>query len=297
MRTERKALRIKEYISRLWSSHATGVSSADNLGNFSHEKASLNAAEGAMLGVCVGDAAGAPLEFPRSARISEEKVHQAMQMLGGGVFQAVGPGQGTDDTELMLCLAQSLLTSKPPSLPLDEIAHAYCDWASNGPLDIGSTCEKAFATRFKSCPPQLSQAASCAAIAKQWSSRSETNDALNRVVPLAIWAWRENSSVIAHLAGLEASLSHPSPVVKDCNAAYCIAVAHLLKQPSCAETAFQAALNWAKAEAGPEVVTWLEQAQDVHYCPCVNTRAGWIKWGFLYAFRHLHLSSSFEAAR
>lgn len=62
-----------------------------------------------------------------------------MRMLGGGVFQPVGPGQGTDDTELMLCLAQSLATSQPSSLPLNEIAQAYCDWASTGPLDIGES--------------------------------------------------------------------------------------------------------------------------------------------------------------
>ena len=55
------------------SSHSTGVPSTAGSMNFSHEKASLDAAEGAMLGVCVGDAAGAPLEFPRSARITEEK--------------------------------------------------------------------------------------------------------------------------------------------------------------------------------------------------------------------------------
>ena len=141
-------------------------------------------------------------------------------MLGGGVFQPVGPGQGTDDTELMLCLAQSLATSEPLSLPLNEIAQAYSDWASTGPLDIGeslitqqtmltclkrrylqcfvillgavrvmnesagnfqsffsglriilmhagSTCEKAFSRRLGDCHPQLSRAASSAAIAKQ----------------------------------------------------------------------------------------------------------------------------------
>lgn len=60
-------------------------------------------------------------------------------MLGGGVFQPVGPGQGTDDTELMLCLAQSLATSQPISLPLNEIAQAYCDWAGTTPLDIGES--------------------------------------------------------------------------------------------------------------------------------------------------------------
>ncbi len=55
------------------SSRSTGEPSTPGSMNFSHEKASLDAAVGAMLGVCVGDAAGAPLEFPRSARITEEK--------------------------------------------------------------------------------------------------------------------------------------------------------------------------------------------------------------------------------
>lgn len=35
---------------------------------------SLNAAEGALLGACIGDAAGAPLEFPRSDHVGPDKV-------------------------------------------------------------------------------------------------------------------------------------------------------------------------------------------------------------------------------
>lgn len=40
----------------------------------SFQKRSADAAEGALLGVCVGDAAGAPLEFPRVDPSSAEKV-------------------------------------------------------------------------------------------------------------------------------------------------------------------------------------------------------------------------------
>ena len=57
-------------------------------------------------------------------------------MPGGGVMQ-VGPGQITDDSELALCLAQGLATSKPPNFPKEAVAQKYADWKRTGPFDIG----------------------------------------------------------------------------------------------------------------------------------------------------------------
>ena len=52
----------------------------------------------------------------------EAQVDSALQMRGGGVYEVVGPGQGTDDTELTLSLAHSLLKFSPPELPVEAIA-------------------------------------------------------------------------------------------------------------------------------------------------------------------------------
>ena len=48
----------------------------------------------------------------------------------------------------------------------------------------------------------------------QAGPRSQSNDCLNRVVPLAIWAWRETPAQIAAFARQEASLSHADQTVQ-----------------------------------------------------------------------------------
>ncbi|MDZ7890874.1 MAG: ADP-ribosylglycohydrolase family protein [Rhodoferax sp.] len=60
-------------------------------------------AQGAMLGLAIGDAIGTSVEF--SPRGSFTPVSD---MVGGGVF-GLQPGQWTDDTSMALCLAASLL--------------------------------------------------------------------------------------------------------------------------------------------------------------------------------------------
>ena len=62
----------------------------------------LDRYRGSILGLAVGDALGAPLEFKRPG--SFEPVSD---MSSGGTF-GLRPGQRTDDTSLALCLAESL---------------------------------------------------------------------------------------------------------------------------------------------------------------------------------------------
>lgn len=60
-------------------------------------------AQGALLGLAIGDAVGTTLEFqPRDARRVDD-------MVGGGPFR-LEAGQWTDDTSMALCLADALLT-------------------------------------------------------------------------------------------------------------------------------------------------------------------------------------------
>ena len=74
-------------------------------------------------------------------------------------------------------------------------------------------------------------------------------------------------------------------MIQACSAAYCIAIAHLIKHPGQSEGAFSAASTWATTQPCQAVQEWLEQAQDITYKPSVEHRCGWMKWGFLYAFR------------
>ena len=61
---------------------------------------------GSLLGLAVGDALGAPLEFHAPGSFAP-----VGDMVGGGAFGLL-PGQWTDDTAMALCLAESLVVSK-----------------------------------------------------------------------------------------------------------------------------------------------------------------------------------------
>jgi ADP-ribosyl-[dinitrogen reductase] hydrolase len=94
-----------------------------------------DAALGGVIGACVGDAAGATLEFiHRQPTLTE--VVTAMAMPGGGKLRVV-PGQITDDSKLGLCLARSLAQSQ--EFKIEVIAQSYADWIRSNPFDIGRT--------------------------------------------------------------------------------------------------------------------------------------------------------------
>src|SRR5688500_10462624 len=92
-------------------------------------------AEGALLGLAVGDALGTTLEFSRpglpahGARL--DGPHR--DVTGGGPF-AVAPGQVTDDTHLACCVAAAL---EPGGLDTDALVRSYVAWAAVT-FDIGS---------------------------------------------------------------------------------------------------------------------------------------------------------------
>lgn len=68
-------------------------------------------AMGAVLGLCVGDALGAPLEFTACRYIDSTHKHYLTDMADTTHF-GLKKGQWTDDASMSLCLADSLLVNK-----------------------------------------------------------------------------------------------------------------------------------------------------------------------------------------
>jgi len=87
---------------------------------------------GSLLGLAVGDALGAAVEF--QARDSFPPV---TDMVGGGVFD-LAPGQWTDDTSMALCIAASL-TETGAYDPRDQLAR-FVRWYRDGYLSSTGRC-------------------------------------------------------------------------------------------------------------------------------------------------------------
>lgn len=99
-------------------------------------------AYGAILGLAIGDAFGAPVEF--KARGSFPKLTEYQ---GGGEFN-LKAGQWTDDTSLALCLIQSFIDKN--AFDLKDQMQKFYQWWKNGYMsstgfcfDIGNTTKKA----------------------------------------------------------------------------------------------------------------------------------------------------------
>jgi ADP-ribosyl-[dinitrogen reductase] hydrolase len=93
-------------------------------------------ARAAFLGLAVGDALGATVEFMEPGEIrAQYGVHR--EVIGGGWLH-LKPGRVTDDTEMSLCLARAIDACDGWSAR--AAADRLVQWMRAGPVDIGSTC-------------------------------------------------------------------------------------------------------------------------------------------------------------
>jgi ADP-ribosyl-[dinitrogen reductase] hydrolase len=98
----------------------------------------LNNGRAVLLGVAVGDALGAPVEFMTPGEIAT-KYGRLQEMVGGGWLR-LRPGQITDDTEMTLCLARGIVNSG--GWDLKAIAGEFAAWLRSKPIDVGDTCRR-----------------------------------------------------------------------------------------------------------------------------------------------------------
>ena len=104
---------------------------------------------GAYLGLAIGDALGATVEFMRPREIQARYgVHRDMQ---GGGWLKLARGQVTDDTTMSLALGDALLRGGAPALQrhaegddtlVHEIGEAFVRWWRGKPVDCGNTCRR-----------------------------------------------------------------------------------------------------------------------------------------------------------
>ena len=99
---------------------------------FFNRNEELDRYRGALLGLAVGDALGAPVEFMRPGTFDP-----VTEMLGGGPHGLM-PGEWTDDTSMALCLAESLIECRGFDA-VDQLQR-YVRWWRYGHLSSTGAC-------------------------------------------------------------------------------------------------------------------------------------------------------------
>jgi ADP-ribosyl-[dinitrogen reductase] hydrolase len=93
---------------------------------------------GAYLGLALGDALGATVEFmPRAEIAARHGTHQ--EILGGGWLR-LPCGAVTDDTEMSLALGDAILSEA--GFVTRAVANSFASWLRSGPRDCGATCRR-----------------------------------------------------------------------------------------------------------------------------------------------------------
>jgi ADP-ribosylglycohydrolase len=254
----------------------------------SNLSAKSSAAYGAVCGAMAGDAAGGVLEF-LGRRPERSEVDRALNMPGGGVFD-LAPGQITDDGELTLCLLRSM-ANLDGDYDIETVARSYIDWAQSGPFDIGQATSNA----LRISGSELNGAAKSASLAAALHNQnSKANGALMRASPLGVVTVGLSEQVAVRIAMEDANLTHPNKTCLEANAAYVLAIRHLILNPGDRAGALASAQRFLQG-TGSEVAGWLEEAIDGNL-PLAWPFAGFVRIAFTYAFFHLNQGSSYRSA-
>jgi ADP-ribosylglycohydrolase len=197
-------------------------------------------------------------------------------------------GQPTDDSELALMLARSIVRSD--HYDADEATRAYAYWISSIPFDVGGTTRQALGAIQSDHDYPAEQARRAA------NEGSQANGSLMRISPLAIWGWRVPPDDLARLAAEDSRLTHPNHVCLDAVAVFCIAVATAIRDGTSARETYDTAVAWAEAHAGEEVVRALHAAAEPGESqPAIDERnTGWVIHALRNAFHQLLYAPSLE---
>ncbi|MEU1693522.1 ADP-ribosylglycohydrolase family protein [Streptomyces hirsutus] len=154
-------------------------------------------AVGAVVGSAVGDALGAPFEFGPEGAFSARFPEPGLggEMCGGGGWE---PGEATDDTQMAILIAESLL--EHDGLDLPDVFCRFQRWAAADPKDIGLQTE---AVLSSGDPWDVA-----AALHFQTSQRAAGNGALMRATPSAVHFARQGREVTMNAARRLAALTH-----------------------------------------------------------------------------------------
>jgi ADP-ribosyl-[dinitrogen reductase] hydrolase len=132
-------------------------------------------AQASLLGLALGDALGAAVEFlPRG------RFQPLTGMVGGGKFR-VAPGQWTDDTAMALCLADSLIACQ--GFDAQDQMRRYLRWIEEG---YNASREEAFGIGKTVLEALLAFGRSGNPYSGRTESRFAGNGSLMRVAPIAI---------------------------------------------------------------------------------------------------------------
>lgn len=152
----------------------------------------------AYLGLAIGDALGATVEFMTPAEIRHQ--HGTHREIRGGGWLRLKPGQVTDDTTMSLALGRAILDCGGRVEPL-ACARAFDAWMRAKPVDIGNTVRRNLVTFRHSGDPVAPP-----------SEHDAGNGAAMRVLPVALATLDAPAATVLAATRAQAHVTHHNAV-------------------------------------------------------------------------------------
>jgi len=233
----------------------------------------INRAQGCLVGQIVGDALGSQVEFQPPAEIRARFPNGVRELRGSPIWRTL-PGQPTDDSEMALALARTLV--RLSRYNKTAAFQAYQAWLTSGPFDCGGTILRA--------------------LTGQPNPESQANGALMRVSPLGIFGARVDLHLVAQWAREDASLTHPHPVCQDTNALFAMALSHAIRTGCGPESLYKEIVRWAEElRVDPRVRETVQRSAEEPPADYL-THQGWVLVAFGNALWQLLHTRDFEEA-
>ncbi len=222
-------------------------------------------ARGAFIGLAIGDALGAPVEFMTAHEI-RAKYGSLDEIVGGGWLR-LRPGEVTDDTEMSLCIARAIVAA--PGWDLKAIADNFAAWLKSKPVDVGDTCRRGIRNYLlKGCLETPFN---------QWDAG---NGAVMRMLPVALFTLGDDE-LLARYSVAQAHLTHNHPL----SDAACTCYGKLIHL---------AVLGFSKARLRREVGELLAEHQNFRFDPYRGLATGYVVDTMQTVFHHFFKSRDFE---
>ena len=183
----------------------------------------LSRARGCMMGQLSGDALGSLVEFKSPEEIRRLHPVGVRRLVDGGTWNTLA-GQPTDDSEMALLLARSLIKHRTHNP--EQVLLTYRYWVSTQPFDMGMTISEALAGSL--------------------NHASQANGALMRISPVGILGAGRSLDQVAAWAASDARLTHPNLICQQANQIFAMALAYAITTGCSAKELYQRVLQWAE---------------------------------------------------
>ncbi len=243
----------------------------------------LDRAKGCLFGQVIGDNLGALVEFQDGEAIAHRYPGGVRDLHDGGHWNILA-GQATDDSELALALARTLLETG--RYDREAVAAAYGDWYRSDPFDCGGTIGQALSAAAGAEADHKAEAASSLA-----DETSQANGSLMRVSPIGIWA--RQPEVADPFAREDSGLTHPNEVCVDACGAFAAAIAEGISSGD-RDAMHRVALTHALTDKVKDALGRAGRGEVPEgYC---SGKSGWVLIALQNAFYHLQQGETVESA-